>query len=395
MKKTLKDFDFKNKRVLLRADLNVPLDNEEITNDARIRKSLPSIKYILGQGGSVVLLSHLGRPKGVYDENLSLKPVAKRISELLGQEVKLLADKNVISDEIIEEIKKVKAGQVVMLENTRFNPAEKKNDQEFSKKLASACDIFISDAFGTTHRAHASNVGVASFLPSGVGFLIEKEIKYFSEALDNPKRPFVIIMGGVKVSDKIGVIENLFDKVDKLIIVGAMAYTFYRAMGYSVGKSFVEEDKLDLAKSILDQAKEKKVKLILPVDTLVAPEMKDGYPRKVVSCKEIPDDLMGLDIGDETIKEIKEELKDARTVIWNGPAGVFELKDFSKGTFAIAEILANLDQALTVIGGGDSASAVEKSGYEDKISHISTGGGASLELIEGKKLPGIECIEEA
>ena len=395
MKKTLKEFDFKNKRVLLRADLNVPLDNKEITNDARIRKSLPSIKYILDQGGSVVLLSHLGRPKGVYDENLSLKPVAKRISELLGQEVKLLADKNVISDEIIEEIKKVKAGQVVMLENTRFNPAEKKNDQEFSKKLASACDIFISDAFGTTHRAHASNVGVASFLPSGVGFLIEKEIKYFSEALDNPKRPFVIIMGGVKVSDKIGVIENLFDKVDKLIIVGAMAYTFYRAMGYSVGKSFVEEDKLDLAKSILDQAKEKKVKLILPVDTLVAPEMKDGYPRKVVSCKEIPDDLMGLDIGDETIKEIKEELKDARTVIWNGPAGVFELKDFSKGTFAIAEILANLDQALTVIGGGDSASAVEKSGYEDKISHISTGGGASLELIEGKKLPGIECIEEA
>lgn len=395
MKKTLKDFDFKNKRVLLRADLNVPLDNKEITNDARIRKSLPSIKYILDQGGSVVLLSHLGRPKGVYDENLSLKPVAKRISELLGQEVKLLADKNVISDEIIEEIKKVKAGQVVMLENTRFNPAEKKNDQEFSKKLASACDIFISDAFGTTHRAHASNVGVASFLPSGVGFLIEKEIKYFSEALDNPKRPFVIIMGGVKVSDKIGVIENLFDKVDKLIIVGAMAYTFYKAMGYSVGKSFVEEDKLDLAKSILDQAKEKKVKLILPVDTLVAPEMKDGYPRKVVSCKEIPDDLMGLDIGDETIKEIKEELKDARTVIWNGPAGVFELKDFSKGTFAIAEILANLDQALTVIGGGDSASAVEKSGYEDKISHISTGGGASLELIEGKKLPGIECIEEA
>ena len=395
MKKTLKDFDFKNKRVLLRADLNVPLDNKEITNDARIRKSLPSIKYILDQGGSVVLLSHLGRPKGVYDENLSLKPVAKRISELLGQEVKLLADKEVISDEIIEEIKKVKAGQVVMLENTRFNPGEKKNDQEFSKKLASACDIFISDAFGTTHRAHASNVGVASFLPSGVGFLIEKEIKYFSEALNNPKRPFVIIMGGVKVSDKIGVIENLFDKVDKLIIVGAMAYTFYKAMGYKVGKSFVEEDKLDLAKSILDQAKEKKVKLILPVDTLVAPEMKDGYPRKVVSCKEIPDDLMGLDIGDETIKEIKEELKDARTVIWNGPAGVFELEDFSKGTFAIAEILANLDQALTVIGGGDSASAVEKSGYEDKISHISTGGGASLELIEGKKLPGIECIEEA
>lgn len=395
MKKTLKDFDFKNKIVLLRADLNVPLDNKEITNDARIRKSLPSIKYILDQGGSVVLLSHLGRPKGVYDENLSLKPVAKRISELLGQEVKLLADKEVISDEIIEEIKKVKAGQVVMLENTRFNPGEKKNDQEFSKKLASACDIFISDAFGTTHRAHASNVGVASFLPSGVGFLIEKEIKYFSEALDNPKRPFVIIMGGVKVSDKIGVIENLFDKVDKLIIVGAMAYTFYKAMGYKVGKSFVEEDKLDLAKSILDQAKEKKVKLILPVDTLVAPEMKDGYPRKVVSCKEIPDDLMGLDIGDETIKEIKEELKDARTVIWNGPAGVFELEDFSKGTFAIAEILANLDQALTVIGGGDSASAVEKSGYEDKISHISTGGGASLELIEGKKLPGIECIEEA
>lgn len=395
MKKTLKDFDFKNKRVLLRADLNVPLDNKEITNDARIRKSLPSIKYILDQGGSVVLLSHLGRPKGVYDENLSLKPVAKRISELLGQEVKLLADKEVISDEIIEEIKKVKAGQVVMLENTRFNPGEKKNDQEFSKKLASACDIFISDAFGTTHRAHASNVGVASFLPSGVGFLIEKEIKYFSEALDNPKRPFVIIMGGVKVSDKIGVIENLFDKVDKLIIVGAMAYTFYKAMGYSVGKSFVEEDKLDLAKSILDQAKEKNVKLILPVDTLVAPDMKDGYPRKVVSCKEIPDDLMGLDIGDETIKEIKEELKDARTVIWNGPAGVFELEDFSKGTFAIAEILANLDQALTVIGGGDSASAVEKSGYEDKISHISTGGGASLELIEGKKLPGIECIEEA
>lgn len=395
MKKKLKDFDFKNKRVLLRADLNVPLDNKEITNDARIRKSLPSIKYILDQGGSVVLLSHLGRPKGVYDENLSLKPVAKRISELLGQEVKLLADKEVISDEIIEEIKKVKAGQVVMLENTRFNPGEKKNDQEFSKKLASACDIFISDAFGTTHRAHASNVGVASFLPSGVGFLIEKEIKYFSEALNNPKRPFVIIMGGVKVSDKIGVIENLFDKVDKLIIVGAMAYTFYKAMGYKVGKSFVEEDKLDLAKSILDQAKEKKVKLILPVDTLVAPEMKDGYPRKVVSCKEIPDDLMGLDIGDETIKEIKEELKDARTVIWNGPAGVFELEDFSKGTFAIAEILANLDQALTVIGGGDSASAVEKSGYEDKISHISTGGGASLELIEGKKLPGIECIEEA
>ena len=394
MKKTLKSFDFNGKRALVRVDFNVPLSNGQITNDDRIIKSLPTIKFLLENGASVVLMSHLGRPKGEYKEELSLKPVADRLSELLNREVKFISTKDVVDEKVVDLAKSLKSNEVMLLENTRFVKGEEKNDEEFSKKLASLGDIYVNDAFGTSHRAHGSNVGVSKFLPSCIGFLVEKEVKYIKDAIENPKRPFVAILGGAKVSDKIGVINNLLNKVDKIIIVGAMAYTFIKSEGYEVGKSLVEEDKLELAKELLEKAKEKGVKLILPTDTVVSTGIEEGNKGEVVSITDIPNDKLGVDIGPKTIEIIENELKDAKTVIWNGPAGVFENPEFAKGTYSIAKTLSDLEDAITIIGGGDSASAIAKTGLQDNISHISTGGGASLELLEGKPMPGVEAIEE-
>ncbi|WP_138159950.1 phosphoglycerate kinase [Peptoniphilus catoniae] len=394
MKKTLKDFDFKDKKVLLRSDLNVPIKDGKITDDTRIVKSLPTMNYILDQGGSLIVISHLGRPKGSYKKDLSLKPVAHRMSELLNREVKFIEDKDVINERVKGELKNLRPGEIALLENTRFRPEETENEKSFAKDLSEEADIYINDAFGTSHRAHASNVGVSEFLPSAMGLLVEKEVKYLSDSIENPKRPFVVILGGAKVSDKIGVIENLINKVDKILIVGAMAFTFIKAEGYEVGKSLVEEDKLDVALNLLKKAKEKGVKLVLPVDVLAVSEIKEGQKGQMEDIKHIGSDLIGVDIGEKSIENIKKELEGAKMVIWNGPAGVFEIDEFARGTFEIAKTLASLDGALTIIGGGDSASAAEKSGYGDKISHISTGGGASLEMIEGKELPGIKCIEE-
>lgn len=392
MKKTLKDYDFNNKRVLVRVDFNVPLKDGVITNDKRIVESLPTIKYIIENGGSVVLMSHLGRPKGKYNPEMSLEPVSKRLSELLDKEVKFFADENVISESVQEDILSLKSGDVALLENTRFVAGEEKNDEAFAKELAKNFDIYVNDAFGTSHRAHASNVGVSKFLPSAIGFLIEKEVKYIESSIENPKRPFVAILGGAKVSDKIGVIENLLQKVDKIIIVGAMAFTFLKSQDISVGKSLVENDKLDEAKKILKMADEKNVRIILPIDFVVAEEIKEDAAAAIVPAMNIPSNLEGLDIGPMSAKLIEMELKDAKTVIWNGPAGVFEIPTFANGTFEIAKTLASLDDCITIIGGGDSASAIEKAGVADKITHISTGGGASLEMLEGKVLPGIDCI---
>lgn len=392
-KKSLKDFDYKGKKVLVRCDFNVPLKDGEITDETRIRESLPTIEYLTNEGAAVILMSHLGRPKGKANHEYSLEPVAKKLSDMLDKEVKFLDDDEVVSDKTIKEVESIKDGEIVLLQNTRFLEGEEKNDKEFSKKLASLADLYVNDAFGTAHRAHASNVGVSEILPSAVGLLVEKEIEVMANSIENPKRPFVAILGGAKVSDKIGVIENLLTKVDKIIIVGAMANTFLKAEGKAVGTSLVEDDKLDLAKDLINKAKDADVELILPVDLVVADEIKDDVEIKTVSIDEIPEDKMALDIGDKTIEKIKEALSDAKTVVWNGPAGVFEVEVLSKGTFAIADILADLD-ATTIIGGGDSAAAVEKSGKADKITHISTGGGASLELLEGKELPGIACIED-
>lgn len=392
-KKTLKDFDYSGKKVLLRCDFNVPLKDGVITDDKRIVESLPTIKYLMEQGAAVILMSHLGRPNGEANHKYSLKPVAEKLTELLGKKVELLADDMVISDTVKEKVADLKSGDVVLLENTRYRAEEEKNGEDFSKELATLADYYVNDAFGTSHRAHASNVGLSSVLPSAVGFLVEKEISIMGKAIENPERPFVAILGGAKVSDKIGVIENLLNIVDKIVIVGAMANTFLKAEGYELGKSLVEDDKLDLAKELMAKAKEKNVELILPVDVVVANEISDDAEVKNIDAKSIPADKMALDIGEKSIKLIEDALTDAKTVVWNGPAGVFETDKFAKGTFAIAETLANLD-ATTIVGGGDSAAAVEKAGLADKITHVSTGGGASLELLEGKVLPGIAGIEE-
>lgn len=392
-KKTLKDFDYSGKKVLLRCDFNVPLKDGVITDDKRIVESLPTIKYLMEQGAAVILMSHLGRPNGEANHKYSLKPVAEKLTELLGKKVELLADDMVISDTVKEKVADLKSGDVVLLENTRYRAEEEKNGEDFSKELATLADYYVNDAFGTSHRAHASNVGLSSVLPSAVGFLVEKEISIMGKAIENPERPFVAILGGAKVSDKIGVIENLLNIVDKIVIVGAMANTFLKAEGYELGKSLVEDDKLDLAKELMAKAKEKNVELILPVDVVVANEISDDAEVKNIDAKSIPADKMALDIGEKSIELIEDALKDAKTVVWNGPAGVFETDKFAKGTFAIAETLANLD-ATTIVGGGDSAAAVEKAGLADKITHVSTGGGASLELLEGKVLPGIAAIEE-
>ena len=389
-KKTVKDIDLKDKKVLVRCDFNVPMDeNKNITDNRRIVAALPTIKYLLEQNCKVVLCSHLGRPKGEFKPEYSLKPVAKELSKLLGQEVIMAGD--VIGEDAKNKAENLKNGEVLLLENVRFHREETDNDPEFAKKLASFGEVFVNDAFGTAHRAHASTEGVTKYLPAVSGFLIEKELKFLGEALENPERPFVAILGGSKVSDKIGVIENLLEKVDTLIIGGGMAYTFFKAQGYSVGDSLCEEDKCDLASEIMQKAKEKGVKFLLPIDNKIGKEFKPDTESKTVKSTEIPDGWEGLDIGEETIKLYKEEIQNAKTIVWNGPLGVFEFDQFAVGTNEIAKALGDID-AIKIIGGGDSAAAVEKAGLADKMTHISTGGGASLEFLEGKKLPGIEAL---
>ena len=353
------------------------------------RQALPTIKYLLENNCAIILCSHLGRPKGEFKPEFSLKPVAKELSKLLGKEVIMAND--VIGEDAKTKASNLKNGEIMLLENVRFHREETDNDPEFAKKLASYADIFVDDAFGTAHRAHASNVGVAAYLPAVAGFLIEKELKFLGNAVSNPVRPFMAILGGAKVSDKIGVIDSLLDKVDTLMIGGGMAYTFFKAQGYEVGNSICELDKLDLAKEAMEKAKAKGVKLMLPVDTRVGKEYKPDTESKTVKCTEIPADWEGFDIGEETIKLYSEELRKAKTVVWNGPLGLFEFDQFAKGTNAIAKVLSEID-ATTIIGGGDSAAAVRKAGLEDKMTHISTGGGASLEFLEGKTLPGIACL---
>lgn len=393
-KKTIKDFDYKDKKVLVRCDFNVPMDDSgNITDDNRIKASLQSINYLLDNGASLILMSHLGRPKGEPKKEFSLEAVSKRLSQLLNKEVKFLDDDFVVSDKVKENVKNLKSGDIVLLQNTRYRKEEEANEENFAKELASLADIFINDAFGTSHRAHASNVGVSKYLPSALGFLVEKELEVIGKALDSPQRPFLAILGGAKVSDKIGVIDNLLNTVDSIIIGGGMAYTFLKAKGYEIGQSLLEEDKIELAKSLMDKAEEKSVKLLLPLDIVVAKEFKNDTDYKTVNIDQIPKDMMGLDIGEKTRELFAEEIKNSKTIIWNGPVGVFEMKNFAQGTDLIAKAMANSD-AITIVGGGDSASAVEKSGYKDKMTHISTGGGASLELMEGKTLPGIAAVSD-
>ena len=392
-KKTVRDIDLKDKKVFVRCDFNVPLDDDgNITDNRRIVGALPTIKYLLENNCKIILCSHLGRPKGEVKPEFSLAPVAKELSKLLGKEVKLAKD--VVGESAKELTSNMKNGDIVLLENVRFDPREEKNDPKFSKELASMAEIFVNDAFGTAHRAHSSTAGIAEYLPAVSGFLIEKELKFLGSALENPERPFVAILGGKKVSDKIGVINSLLEKVDTLMIGGAMAYTFFKAQGYGVGDSICEVDKLDLAKDLMEKAKQKGVKLMLPTDTKVGKEFAPDTESKIVSCKEIPDGWQGFDIGTDTIKEYVEEVKKAKTVIWNGPLGLSEFKQFAAGTDTMAETLANLTDCTTIIGGGDSAAAIERAGLSDKFTHISTGGGASLEFLEGKKLPGIECLQD-
>lgn len=391
-KLTIWDVDIKGKKVLMRVDFNVPLDEGlSITDDTRIQAALPTIEYTLGKGGKVILMSHLGRPKGKVVGSLSLKPVARRLSELLGQEVKMAPD--CVGEEVEAMAQSLKEGEVLLLENLRFHREEEKNDPDFSKRLARLGEVYVNDAFGTAHRAHASTFGVTQFLsPRVAGFLMEKEIKYLGGVLESPQRPFLAILGGAKVSDKIGVITNFLERVDSLLIGGAMAYTFLKAQGIEVGNSLVEEDKLGEAKNIMAEARDKKVKFLLPLDHVVGDKFDPHASSKLVGERDIPPGWWALDIGPETIKAFGEEIKKARTILWNGPMGVFEWDNFSRGTESIAGFLAS-SSAVTIIGGGDSVAAVKKWGLEDKMTHISTGGGASLEFLEGKELPGIKALD--
>ena len=393
MKKTIRDIDWAGKTAVVRCDFNVPLDGDVITDDIRIRAALPSIEYLLENGAALVLMSHLGRPKGEPKPEFSLAPVAKRLAELTGKEVKFVPSDVVVDDNVKAAAKELKSGDIMLIENVRYVAGETKNDPEFAKKLSELGDIFVQDAFGSAHRAHSSTAGIADYIPAVSGFLIEKELKFLGEAVNDPKRPFAAIMGGAKVKDKIPVITNLLDKVDILIIGGGMAYTFFKSQGYSIGKSLLDEEGLELAGQILEKAAEKGVNFMLPVDVVAADEFANDSPYGVYDVDEIPDDKMGLDIGPETIKLYTDTLKTAKTVVWNGPMGVFEMDNFAVGTKAIADCLAEID-ATTVIGGGDSAAAVAKFGVADKMTHISTGGGASLEFLEGKELPGIAVIED-
>ena len=389
-KKTVKDIDLKGKKVFVRCDFNVPMDKEQnITDNTRIVAALPTIKYLLEQGCKVILASHLGRPKGEFKPEFSLKPVSKELSRLLNKEVIMAED--VIGKDAKTKAENLKEGEILLLENVRFHREETDNDPEFAKELASMAEVYVNDAFGAAHRAHASTAGIAAYLPAVSGFLIEKELEVLGNAINNPERPFMAILGGAKVSDKIGVIDSLLDKVDTLMIGGGMAYTFFKAQGYNVGNSLCEVEKTGLALEAMEKAKAKGVKLMLPVDTKIGKEFDPNTESKTVAWTEIPDGREGFDIGEKTIEMFKEELQKAKTVIWNGPVGLFEFDQFAIGTNAIAKTLAELD-ATTIIGGGDSGAAVEKAGLADKMTHISTGGGASLEFLEGKKLPGIECL---
>ena len=390
-KKSIRDISPKGKRILVRCDFNVPLDGSTITDDKRITEALPTVRYLMEQGGRVILCSHLGRPKGQVNLKYSLAPVAARLSELLGCPVPLSSD--IIGEEAHRLADSLEDGQVMLLENVRFDAREEKNDPEFAKELASLAELYVNDAFGTAHRAHASTAGVADYLPAVCGFLIEKEIGFLGGALENPKRPFVAILGGAKVSDKIGVIRSLLEKVDSLVIGGGMAYTFVKAQGGAIGDSLCEEDKLDLARQLLAKAEAKGVRLLLPVDTVIADAFSEEANTRTVTAGEIPDGWQGLDIGEATRELFAQEIKNAATVVWNGPMGVFEMKKFAAGTEAVAKALAE-SEAITIIGGGDSAAAAAQLGYADRISHISTGGGASLEFLEGLVLPGIACLED-
>lgn len=393
-KKTVKDIDLKDKKVLVRVDFNVPLKDGVITDDTRIKAALPTINYVLEQGGKAILFSHLGRVKTEEDkEGKSLAPVAKRLGELLGKEVTFVPETR--GAELEAAINGMKAGDVVVFENTRFEDIdgkkESKNDADLGKYWASLGDVFVNDAFGTAHRAHASNVGIASTgIPTVAGFLMEKEIKFIGEAVEEPKRPMIAILGGAKVSDKIGVIENLIPKADKILIGGGMTYTFYEAKGIKIGNSLVEADKVELAKELIEKAGDK---LVLPIDNVCAPEFSNDVETQVIEG-DIPEGLMALDIGPASVKLFADTLQGAKTVVWNGPMGVFEMSNFAKGTIGVCEAIANLEDATTIIGGGDSVAAAEQLGFADKFTHISTGGGASLELLEGKELPGLAAIND-
>ena len=390
-KKTIMDVDVAGKKILLRCDFNVPQDKEThaITSDKRIVASLPTIRYLLERGAAVIACSHLGKPKGQWKDSLTLRPVAERLSQLLGQEV--IFAKDIVGEDAKAKAAALQGGQIMLLENLRFDPREEKNDPSFAKELASMAELYVSDAFGTVHRAHASTAGVAAFLPAVSGLLVARELEVMGGALDDPKRPFVAVLGGAKVSDKINVINNLLDKADTVIIGGGMAYTFAKAQGGSIGKSLCEEDKLDYARQMIAKAQEKGVKLLLPTDTVAATEFAADAESRVVLTGAIPDDMEGLDIGPETVQLFCDAVRGAGTVVWNGPMGVFEFEKFAAGTRAMAQALAD-SGAVTIVGGGDSAAAVEQMGFADRITHISTGGGASLEFLEGKELPGVACL---
>lgn len=388
-KKTIEDIEVSGKKVLVRCDFNVPLDGQKITDSKRIREALPTIKYLSQHGAKVILCSHMGRPKGEFNMKYSLAPVAAKLSELLGINVPLASD--VIGEDAQAKAAALKDGEVMLIENVRFHKEEEKNDPEFAKALASLAEIYVNDAFGTSHRAHASTEGVSHYLPAVCGYLIQKEISIMGKALSDPKRPFVAILGGAKVSDKIGVINNLIEKVDTLIIGGAMSYTFHKANGFEIGNSLCEDDKLDLARELMDKAKEKGVKLLLPVDNRAGDKYDPDCNFLLVNSDNIPAGYMGLDIGPATEKNFAEAIKDAGTVVWNGPMGVSEWEKFASGTRSVAQAVAD-SGAISIIGGGDSAAAIEKLGFADKVTHISTGGGASLEFLEGRTLPGIACL---
>ncbi len=390
-KKTILDVDVAGRKVLLRCDFNVPQDKETgaITSDKRIVAALPTIRYLLERKAAVIACSHLGKPKGEWKPKLSLAPVARRLSELLGQEVIFASD--IVGEDAKAKAAALQGGQIMLLENLRFDPREEKNDPSFAKELASLAELYVSDAFGTVHRAHASTAGVAAFLPAVSGLLVAKELEVMGGALNDPKRPFVAVLGGAKVSDKIGVINNLLDKADTIIIGGGMAYTFAKAQGGSIGKSLCEEDKLDYAREMIERAKRNGVKLLLPSDTVAADDFSNDAKRQVVSTMAIPDGWEGMDIGPDTIRTFCDAVKGAGTVVWNGPMGVFEFDNFAAGTRAMAQALAD-SGAITIVGGGDSAAAVEQMGFADRITHISTGGGASLEFLEGLELPGVACL---
>ena len=395
-KKTIEDVNLKDKKVLIRCDFNVPLDEyQQITDDRRIQASLPTIKKAQQEGAAIILCSHLGRPKGEFKPDLSLAPVSLKLSELLGQDVALTVD--CIEDNVQNLKSEMEPGEILLLENLRFHNEETKNDPGFAKQLAQGCDIFINDAFGTAHRAHASTEGVTHFIDESVaGYLIEKELKFLGEAIDNTEHPFMAILGGAKISGKIDVIKNLFDKVDTLIIGGGMIFTFFKAQGYEIGKSLLEDDRVAMASELLKEAKEKNINLLLPEDVVMADDFSNDAKTKTVDASDIPVDWMGLDIGPKSIEKFSGEIRKAKTIIWNGPMGAFEMDNFSLGTKRIAEELAQATKngATTVVGGGDSAAAISKFGLENNITHISTGGGASLEFLEGKKLPGIEALND-